>query len=117
MHLLSWRRLLELSTRDLTGFIGDRVHLRFTCAGLLAGPRLYWRRFGALFIKRAACARRDRLAVVTQARSCFVTFRLSALGKFDVSHTVTVTYCHTVSPFEAVQTRHTMHVSNRHRLM
>lgn len=34
--------------------------------GLLAGPVLYWRRFGALFAKRACCARRDRLAVVTQ---------------------------------------------------
>ena len=35
-------------------------------AGLLAGPVLYWRRFGALFVKRACCARRDRLAVITQ---------------------------------------------------
>ena len=32
----------------------------------MEGPRLYAQRLGALVVKRAACARRDRLAVVTQ---------------------------------------------------
>lgn len=45
---------------------GEMSPCQASCAGLLAGPVLYWRRFGALFAKRACCARRDRLAVVTQ---------------------------------------------------
>ena len=38
----------------------------YPAEGLLRGPALYLQRMGALVVKRAACARRDRLAVVTQ---------------------------------------------------
>lgn len=40
--------------------------MRSAADALVHGPALYAQRVGALVVKRAACARRDRLAVVTQ---------------------------------------------------
>eukprot|EP00878_Enallax_costatus_P019215 GHUV01020268.1.p1 GENE.GHUV01020268.1~~GHUV01020268.1.p1 ORF type:complete len:1409 (+),score=442.81 GHUV01020268.1:441-4229(+) len=56
--------------------------------GLLHGGWLYWQQFQALFVKRMLCARRDRLAVITQLLVPMLLVLIAmAVSSLQTSHT------------------------------